>query len=400
MWAVTPDYAKGSVAVQGQISPEGTEIGLVYGTAPQPTIANQQAAVEKSNANATLVSATVGSLQLKQRYYFRLYAKKDGTVLYSNERTVLLSPDWKRLPDLAYEGQPLPYGWINDSFGSFQLTVFTRTNFVSESSGQQWNYYSSDFQGSQWRASSTNSLLYPARYNPIYLPYTNQITYFFGGGYYYIPEPIPTYNYQKFFDDYRDGPAYDYPGDDLPTVQFAIGASLPDLYVLEIGKQYRLWKYQNRITPTGWELVEGAEFPRKNLTKLFPFAVNEKGYLLSEDDNSLWAFDPTSNRWQERKKTPFANREKGAVITISKGAVYGLGYNTQTGEGYRDLWLYDDQNDAWSYLTDYPGEGSANVTAVGRNNRVGFLFGHRATATPIGTAEFSAAKDVWLYEPK
>ena len=114
----------------------------------------------------------------------------------------------------------------------------------------------------------------------------------------------------------------------------------------------------------------------------------------------MWAFDPTTNRWQERKKTPFFNREKGAIITLSKGAVYGLGYNTKTGEGYRDLWLYDDQNDVWSYLTDYPGEGSANVTAVGRNNRVGFMMGYRATATPIGTAEFSAAKDVWIYEPK
>lgn len=398
--AVTPDYAKANVFIQGEISAIDGEIGIVYGTSPQPTITNQQATLQQSSSNSAVVSATIVSLQLKQRYYFRLYVKKDDVVLYSNERNILLSPDWKRLVDVPYEGQPLPYGWLYGNFGGYQLTVFTRTNFVSESTGQQWNYYSSDFQGQLWRAGTNNSSGYPARYNPIYLPYADQTTYFFGGGYYYVPEPIPTYTYQKFFDDYRDGAAYDYIGDDVPTVQFAIGANLPDLYVLEVGNQYRLWKYQNRITPTGWELVEGAAFPRKNLKKIFSFAVNDKGYILSEDDNSLWAFDPTTNRWQERKKTPFFNREKGAIITLSKGAVYGLGYNTKTGEGYRDLWLYDDQNDVWSYLTDYPGEGSANVTAVGRNNRVGFMMGYRATATPIGTAEFSAAKDVWIYEPK
>lgn len=398
--AVTPDYAKSNVAIQGVVSEE-SETGIVYGTSPQPTITGQKATLDRTGgSNTAVVTATIGSLQPKQRYYFRLYTQKDGVVLYSNERSVVLSPDWKHLIDVPYEGQPLSYGWIYGNFGGYQLTVFTRTNFVSESSGQQWNYYSSDFQGQQWRAASTNSLGYPARYTPIYVPYADQTTYFFGGGYFYVPEPIPTYTYQKFFDDYRDGSAYDYPGDDVPTVQFAIGSNLPDLYVLEVGNKYRLWKYQNRITPTGWELVEGAEFPRKTLKKLFSFAVDNKGYILSEDDNSMWAFDPTTNRWQERKKTPFVNREKGAVITLTKGGVYGLGYNTKTGEGYRDLWLYDDKNDAWNYLTDYPGEGSASVAAVGRNSRIGLMMGYRATATPIGTAEFSAAKDVWIYEPQ
>jgi hypothetical protein len=389
--AVTPDYAKGSVAIQGLVSEKG-ETGIVYGTSPQPTISGQKATLDRTGgSNTVVVTATIGSLQPKQRYYFRLYAQKDGVVLYSNERSIVLSPDWKRLLDVPYEGQPLSYGWLYGNFGGYQLTVFTRTNFVSESTGQQWNYFSSDFQGQQWRAASTNSLGYPARYSPIYIPYADQTSYFFGGGYYYVPEPIPTYTYQKFFDDYRDGAAYDYPGDDVSTVH---------LYVLEVGNKYRLWKYQNRITPTGWELVEGAEFPRKTLKKLFSFAVDNKGYVLSEDNNSMWAYDPTTNQWQERKKTPFANREKGAVITLTKGGVYGLGYNTKTGEGYRDLWLYDDKNDAWSYLTDYPGEGSASVTAVGRNSRIGFMMGYRATATPIGTAEFSAAKDVWIYEPQ
>ena len=42
------------------------------------------------------------------------------------------------------------------------------------------------------------------------MPYADQTTYFFGGGYYYVPEPIPTYIYQKLFDDYRDGAAYNY----------------------------------------------------------------------------------------------------------------------------------------------------------------------------------------------
>lgn len=186
----------------------------------------------------------------------------------------------------------------------------------------------------------------------------------------------------------------------MPTVQFGIGANLPDLYVLEVGNQYRLWKYQNRTTPTGWELVSGAEFPKKSLKKLLAFAVGENGFILSEEDGSLWAFDPKTAKWTACKTTPFKNRERGSAITIAKGGVYGLGVNTKTGEGYRDLWLYDDKADSWSYLTDYPGEGSANVTAVGRNNRAGFIMGYRATTTAIGTAEFSVAKDAWVYEPK
>lgn len=392
--SVTPDFAKSAVTLQGEIS-EGTdkEFGVVYGTAPLPTVGSQQISLQ---ASGTTLSGNISNLKPGQRYYFRLYSKKGSEIVYSNERNVVLSGGWRELSSLKFEGQPLSYGWMSTGFGGFSISVFTRTNFASESTGQQWNY----FGNGEWQANRSGTTSLPARYNPIYVPYTDQTTYFFGGGYYYSPEPSPTYTYQKFFDDYRDGAAYDYPGDDVPTVQFAIGINLPDLYVLEVGNQYRLWKYQNRITPTGWELVSGAEFPKKSLKKLLAFAAGEKGFILSEEDGSLWTFDPETAKWTARKTIPFKDRERGSVITIAKGGVYGLGVNTKTGEGYRDLWLYDDKADSWSYLTDYPGEGSANVTAVGRNNRVGFLMGYRATTTSIGTAEFSVAKDAWIYEPK
>ncbi|WP_428655603.1 hypothetical protein [Runella sp.] len=397
LFSVTPDYAKGTALIQGESSVvEGVEFGIAYGLTSKPTITNQQAAVQQSGGSGKALSATIANLQPNQRYYFRLYTKKGSEVTYSNERNVVLNPNWRQIASVNFEGQPLSYGWLNESYGGFSITAFTRTNLSSESTSQQWTYYG----GVNWQGSLNVTTALPARYAPIYLPYADQTTYFFGGGYFYSPEPNAAYTYQKSFDDYRDGVAYDYVGDDVPTVQFAIGTNLPDLYVLEVGNQYRLWKYQNRITPTGWELVKGAEFPKKSLTKLLAFTAGEKGFILSEDDGSLWAFDPVKNQWTSRKTIPFKDRQRGAAISITKGGVYGLGVNSKTGEGYRDLWLYDDKADSWSYLTDYPGEGNANVTAVGRNNRIGFLMGYRAITTPIGTAEFSVAKDVWIFEPK
>ncbi len=397
LYSATPNYSQGSVSVQGETNiGNEVEIGMVYGTTPQPAIGDRQVSIQQTGNSRRTLTGTVSNLQPNQRYYFRLYSKKGADVVYSNERNVVLSPNWRQIAAIAYEGQPLAYGFLNEGYGGFSITAFTRTNFASESTGQQWNYYG----GVDWQTNQFNMPTLPARYHPIYLPYSDQTTYFFGGGYYYSPEPNPTYTYQKSFDDYRDGPAVDYPGDDVPTIQFGIGANLPDLYVLEVGNGYRLWKYQNRITPTGWELVENAAFPRNNLRKLLAFAAGGKGFVISEDDGSVWAFDPITGQWSARKSLPFKDREKGSALTITKGGVYGLGINVKTGEGYRDLWLYDDKADAWSYLTDYPGEGNANVVAVGRNNRVGFLMGYRATTTGIGTAEFSAARDAWIYEPK
>jgi hypothetical protein len=343
------------------------------------------------------IEGRVEDLQAGKRYYFRLYQKKGGTTVYSNQLSTVLSPDWRRLADIPYQGQPLPYGRLYEYSNSYQLNVYVRTPLISESKAVQWALYSSL---GQWQTYFPNDQGQPALYNPIYLPYADPDTYFFGGGYYYTPEPIPFYSYQKNLTEYRGTAGEVYPGDDVPTVQFAIGTFLPDLYVLEVGNRYRLWKYQNRLSPSGWQRVSGGDFPRQNGKKLLAFSVNNQGFVLSEDDGSLWAFDPVTLHWTARKTIPFKDREKGTVITVKKGGVYGLGYNPKTGEGYRDLWLYDDKADAWSYLTEYPGQGNVNVTALGRSNRIGILMGYRATATAISTAEFAAAHDAWLYEPK
>lgn len=394
--AVTPDFAQKGASFEGQAAnEEKSEIGLVYSESQLPTLTAQKAVFFSKNDQR--ITGRIEGLQPGKKYYFRLYKKMGETTRYSNQLSTVLSPDWRRLPDVPYEGQPLPYGWLYEYPSGYQMTVYARTFFVSESQGVQWIFYSA---AQQWQTYFQNDVSIPVRYNPIYLPYADKDTYFFGGGYYYTPEPSPLYTYQKNLSEYRGAANEAYPGDDVPTVQFAIGDFLPDLYVLEAGNHYRLWKYQNRLSPSGWQLVSGGEFPRKNLKKLLAFSKGTTGFILSEDDGSLWAFDPFSGRWAARANIPFKDREKGVVITIKKGGVYGLGYNPKTGEGYRDLWLYDDKADTWSYLTDYPGEGNVNITAVGRNDRIGFMMGYRATATAIGTAEYAATKDVWVYEPK
>jgi hypothetical protein len=395
--AVTPDFAKSSVKIRGEVLNADSEIGIVYSTSSQPVLENQKLILRATSNNKGEVEADINNLKVNQRYFFRLYIRQSSKVVYSNEISTVLTSGWRRLKDVPHTGQPLSYGWMGKVFNTYySLNLFIRNNYISESSGQRWSYLGSSFDDSGEWQSSKDELI---RNSPIYLPYADSEIYFFGGGYYYIPEPRPVFIYQKSFSEYRGSTYLDYPGDDVPTVQFAIGKFLPDLYVLEVGNNYRLWKYQNRQAPANWELVKGGEFPNTGLTKLLAFTAAEKGYILSEDDNSLWAFDPITQKWSAYNNTPFKNRERGSLITITKGGVYGLGYNPKTGEGYRDLWLYDDQNDTWNYLTDYPGEGNANVIAVGRDNKVGFMLGYRATTTPINTAEFSATKDVWIYLP-
>jgi hypothetical protein len=399
---VRPNFNDKSVFVQGITNvPTAAELGLVYATKPQPTVVDQKFVLTREQEQSSVVGYTIPNLQTNQRYYFRWYTKQGEAVVYSNQMSTVITAHWSRLPDIPYEGQPMNYGTMTESENDgYRIELFARANLVSESTMRTWFYYSF-LDDRKWVTNTYFNSDSRALYAPIYLPYATEYLSFKGGGYFYTPEPRPSYTYQKSFREYRGAALQAYPGADYPTVQFTIGDFLPDLYVLEVGGAYRVWKYQNSAPPSGWELVAGAEFPqKKNLKQLLAFSVGKTGYVLSEDDGSFWAFDSVSKRWQNRKQTPFQNRERGSVITITKGGVYGLGVNPITGEGYRDLWLYDDKNDRWDYLTDYPGEGSASVVAVGRRTRVGFMVGYRTIATPINTSEYAACRDAWIFEPK
>ena len=88
--------------------------------------------------------------------------------------------------------------------------------------------------------------------------------------------------------------------------------------------------------------------------------------------------------WRQ-KKDFMEGRYGGIGFSINNKGYAGLGWNPYE---KKDIWEYDTTSDQWTYLTDYPGKGSAYVTS--------FVIGNIAY---IGLSSMDINREFYKYDP-
>jgi hypothetical protein len=409
--------SNGAAQLLGRVTiNEGSDVGVVYATKPQPTIADTKVSFGTLEGVSLNIDRNIsGTFAPNTKVYFRLYATKNNQTTYSNEGVYYNSPRWQRLPDINYEGNPMPEAtliitlegmvYVQPRRKSYSLQFNTKTLDSQEQTGRSWNYFVSFSRPSEWytfggqdgasrivrNPFSLSTIILDAGYNPV-----ETLRGMGGGGYYYVPQLYPPFIYQKTFVD-NVGPREPYPGADVKTISGAIGKIFPELFILEVGSDFALWNFTRRRGDTP-KWVRRSSFPYKTSSQLAMFNTQENLYVLVQDASLLYRFSPATNTWTQMKKTPFAARQKGIGFSFEDAGYYGLGYNAQKGESYRDIWKYNEANDTWEYVTEYPGTGTADVAVAGGYDYLFLGLGFQTVPTPIGTMQVYPASDVWQFK--
>ncbi len=407
----------GSAQIVGRvIADKDAEIGVVYGPKSQPTLTDTKVVFGRSNGGNFDVSRNVGSsLPTNQKLYFRLYTLQEGqAAAYSNEGVYYNSPLWKRLPDLIYDGNPLPDAtltivlegpvFLPPRRKSYSILFRTKTLDTQEQTGRSWLYFPNGF-AQQWFTTEGDRGLFRVTINPFsistvildagYTP-TETLRAVGGGGYYYIPQLYPPLIYQKTFID-NVGAREPYPGADTKTLTGAIGKTFPEIYILEVGGAFNLWNF-TRLQGDTPKWAKAAAFPNKSSANLAMFNTQKYLYVVVEDAQLLYRFDPKANTWQQMKNLPFAARQKGVGFSFEENGYYGLGYNPSKGESYRDIWRYNEAADSWAYAAEYPGTGTVGVAVAGGYDYLFLGLGFQSVPTKIGTMQIYPAPDVWQFK--
>ncbi|MDW7692596.1 T9SS type A sorting domain-containing protein [Flammeovirgaceae bacterium SG7u.111] len=151
------------------------------------------------------------------------------------------------------------------------------------------------------------------------------------------------------------------------------------------------------------------DFPSAGRISATAFAIKNKGYIVCGDTvvstsgnvqtSDFWEYDPSMDKWTEKKPFVGGNREAMATIVIGDSVFVGLGQNYsgatirnqwQYYKKYNDLYLYDQANDTWKQMADFPGNLSY-YSVSGSNNSSGLFGGGEVTNNVRG--------DFWKYLP-
>jgi|GEM_PF-4050793 len=102
-----------AVEVEGQVNgPTNAEYGVVYGTKPQPTLADEKQSKGQIAKSYQYFTLDVSALSTGKRYYFRVYVKANDAITYSTQTDLLidLPQAWRSLGRAQVEAdyQPLP----------------------------------------------------------------------------------------------------------------------------------------------------------------------------------------------------------------------------------------------------------------------------------------------------
>jgi len=122
------------------------------------------------------------------------------------------------------------------------------------------------------------------------------------------------------------------------------------------------------------------------------FAVNNKGYMGFGTNNGvdygdIYEYDPAANSWTQ--KTSLGIGIEGAVCLVLNNKAYvGISESRQLAVDTKQFWEYDPSTDTWTRKADFPGETTTEPLglAIGNKGYVGF-----------GTVTNS--KSWWQYDP-
>lgn len=159
--------------------------------------------------------------------------------------------------------------------------------------------------------------------------------------------------------------------------------------------------YAYNASTQSWEDVNSLRGDKRY--KASSFTLDGIGYVISGYssgyENDVWAYDPTSDTWTEKRKITNATdddfdddytnivRADGSTFTIN-----GLGYLTcgTNGSLISNVWEYDPVDDQWTERTGF--EGSARTEAVGFSiGSYGYIITGRSSSYYM--------YDLWSFDP-
>ncbi|SFT64523.1 Por secretion system C-terminal sorting domain-containing protein [Lishizhenia tianjinensis] len=143
-----------------------------------------------------------------------------------------------------------------------------------------------------------------------------------------------------------------------------------------------------------WEALPN--FPGDARDDAVAFALQGKGYCVTGKSdnggstNTLYSYDPTTEKWEQKSSFPGVDRQYTAVFTIANKA-YLIGGYSLDGDALKDVWQYDGELDTWTQKQDFP--DSARWSTVAFSSGEYGYFG-------LGASFSGLKKDFWKYHPK
>ncbi len=106
------------------------------------------------------------------------------------------------------------------------------------------------------------------------------------------------------------------------------------------------------------------------------------GHDGSKDYTDLWAYDPDSSSWTQKKDFPGTGRMQSYVFVINGKAIIGGGhrFNSSSSNAEDDYYRYDPSNDTWDTLTANFTDSNRTLAAAFTLNNKGYLYGGRASS--------------------
>lgn len=385
--------------------PRGAQYGIVYGTAPQPTLGGsfKQANTFQQPNNASLTttfSINITQLTPNSRYYFRSYLKNGDEVAYGNEISIELKIEsfWTSVGRAVVPLDYLPLPELLPDNAANSITLYFKSPNGTDLEGLSVKYNPSAFRGS-WGAASNDA--------PIRLNYLRTfIEYGIGDqelfqGLGYAPNPSAL-SANRHYKDFRGEPGQlkrgrlpDYPGADVPTSFFQINQQI---FILEKNAPYQLWRYDNESPKSGF--VAKAALPVSNGTDFQAFVINNRVYVIAEGNPvKLFEYDLMAQQWISRANFPAEARQKGVAFVSNNRAFYGAGQEVGSAKGLKDVWEYNPTTNRWATYATYPGGGNVGMVATVVRGRTYLGLGYRVTPTAIGAPQYAPRYDFWEFKP-
>jgi hypothetical protein len=385
--------------VLSQFSNNVDEVGVVWATKSNPTIADNRQSVNHIDLveNYTLL---MNNLVEGTTYYIRAYFTFQGVTIYSTDEIAFTqnhNPDWVHLPSPSIElnhyvlssGGVYSYRSNSIIFYSVNKTTNIAKNiyFYPDVEGWDLKYYNKEYEDGK-----------PMRFEPFKADFVFSSTKIslVGGGY------NKQFGGKKFFlKDFRlEGlggylwsPSY--PGKDVTTTTFGVGGNP---YVLENTSKGVLWRYNTQVFQ--WEAMNTVPLAKE--AKFISFDTGTRAFILPESDNwnddldPLYEYLPT-NQWKAITTFKGENRRRGLSFTYNGKLYYGAGQSTKTLKGLRDIWEYNPTTNIWRQIATYPGSGTLNLITliIGGNLYIGF--GQQVIPNENQGESFTDVGDFWRF---
>jgi hypothetical protein len=381
------------------------EVGIVWATKSNPTIADNRQSVNGGN-NGQTYSLKINNLTSGTTYYIKAYYFSQGVITYSLEELVFTQnydPNWVNLPSPVISSGRYMLSSRESFTGGGGGVLYYSVDKNTNTSKSNFFYPSID----EWDISNFNSDVNketPMRFEPFRANYNLKTerplpVVLTGGGYY------KQANGKKFFlKDFRiEGiigftfqPSY--PGIDATTSSFGING---DGYILENTQKGKLWRFATANFQ--WEAMNSVPIAKE--AKFVSFDIGERAFILPESNNWKEDLDPlyeylSTNQWKVITTFKGENRRRGVSFVYNNKLYYGAGQSTKTRKGLRDIWEYNPTTDIWKQNATYPGSGTVNLVPLMVQNVLYIGFGQQVIPNENQGETFNDVLDFWKFTIK